>query len=53
MNNEHQHTTANIENSGDSGFSYFGSPHRAFVSVDKNVARIPLLSILAKRCKQV
>ncbi len=52
MNNEHQHTTANIENSWGSGFSNFSSPHRAFVSVDKNVVRIPLLSILAKRCHQ-
>ena len=48
--NELRRTTANIENSGDSGFSNLGSPHRAFVSVDRNVARIPLLSILAKRC---
>jgi len=43
-------TTANIENSGDSGFSNFGSPHRTFVLVDRNVPRSPLLSILAKRC---
>ena len=49
MNNEHQHTTANIENSGGSGFSNFGSPHQVFVSVDRNVVRIPPLSILAKR----
>jgi hypothetical protein len=43
--------TANIENSGDSGFSKLGSPHPAYVSVDKNVLRIPLLSILATRCR--
>jgi hypothetical protein len=41
--------TANIENSGDSRFSDFGSPHQVFVSVDRNTLRIPLLSILAKR----
>ena len=49
MKNEHQHTTANIENSVDGGFSSFGSPYRAFVSVDRNVLRIPLHSILAER----
>jgi hypothetical protein len=50
--NEHQHTTANIENSGDSGVSNFGSPHQAFVSEDRNVDRSPLLSISATRCVQ-
>jgi len=50
--NEHQHTTANIENSWGSGFSNFVSPHRAFVSEDRNTLRIPLLSILANRFQQ-
>ena len=56
MSNEHQHTTANIENSGDSRFANFSSPHRAFVLVDNNTLRIPLLSILATpyvACKKI
>lgn len=53
MNNKHQHTTGNIENSGDCRFSNFGSPHRAFVTVDTNTLRIPLLSILPNRYAQL
>jgi hypothetical protein len=49
MKKEHQHTTANIENSWGSRFSNLDNPHESFVSVDKNALRIPLLSILAKR----
>ncbi len=49
LNNKELSPTANIENSRNSGFSNFGSPHRANVSVDRNVLRNPLLSILAKR----
>lgn len=41
--------TANIENSWDSGFSNLGSPYQAFVSGDRNVLRISLISILATR----
>jgi hypothetical protein len=47
-----QQLTANIKNSGDGGFSNFGSPHWAFVSGDRNVIRNPLLSILATRYAQ-
>ena len=41
-----QQLTGNIENGWDRRSSNFGSPYRAFVSVDNNALRNSLLSIL-------